>query len=149
MIDNVGASVSFVTGYVSFAMIDVPSWVCYCVIAFGLGLLRTTWAFWSGVAFLVSIALWDLLSDFFSGLHGHVNLRFVSLFGVCLAAACFIVARRLRGGRSETSHISPTGFSMGVSVVALIGTLAVSVYGWWLIGLNRQAGIEIQEWFAK
>ncbi len=148
LIDDVGVPSDFVTGYVSFAIVDVPAWICYAVTAFILGLLRSKWTFTIGVAFILSIFIWDLTSDYFSGLHGHINLRLVSLLGVVVAAMCFAFARRIRG-RSRKPDRKNSRILMAFNCVAIVAMLAVAAYGWWLVELSREAGLEVQEWFSN
>ncbi|WP_425399795.1 hypothetical protein [Aeoliella sp.] len=146
LMDSVGVPPGFVARYVTFAMADMPAWFCYSIIAIALGLIRSKWALVVGTAFILSIFIWDLMSDCFSGLHAQTNLRIVSLFGVALAAACFAITRRIRGRSLVSDH--KTGRSaMGITCLAIVLTLAVSMYGWWLVGLTRQAGLEVQEMF--
>ena len=104
LIDTVGLSSDFVCGYVTFAMIDLPAWVCYMIVASVLGLIRTKWGLITGLAFITSILLWDWTSDYFSGLHNMIYLRLVSLFGVTIVALCFVVAKKLRGRVTNPSE---------------------------------------------
>lgn len=148
LVDRVGVPVSFVARYVSFAMIDVPGWVCCVAIAFVLGLIRSKLAFIVGVAFIPSVCVWDFTSDYFSGLHGHLNLRLVSLFGVSVIALSFAVSRRIRGGTQMREQ--KTGrIAIGFTCVAIGASLAVSQYGWSLVNLHREAGLEVQEMFRN
>lgn len=148
LVDKVGVPSDFVAGYVTFAMTDLPAWVCYSMIALFLGLLRSKWSFPAGVAFIVAIFVRDLMSDYFSGLHGFVNLRLVSLFGVVVAALCFASTRRIR----STSHFpnrKPGRLTTAFTCLAIVALLAASAYGWWLVDLDYKAGIEVQRTFGS
>jgi hypothetical protein len=147
LIHSAGMSEAFVCGYVQFAMMHASAWVCYCVIAVILGLLRSKWSMPVGLTFVVSILVWDFLSDYHAGLHGYLDLRFVSLSGVILAAACFAAGRVVRGVYRPISEHRTSRLSRVVTAIALAGTIGFSVFGWWLIGLDRQAGREVQQWF--
>jgi hypothetical protein len=148
LIDNVGLPSNFVTGYVSFAMIDFPAWICYAMIASILGLIRSKWSLTIGVAFILSIFVWDLIFDSFSGLHGYINLRLVSLFGVVVAALCFAITRRIRGG-SHAPDRTTGQLAKGLICLAILATLAVSIYGWWLVAVVREASSEHQEMLSN
>ena len=147
LIDSVGLSTEFVCGYISFAMIDVPAWVCYTIVASGLGLIRSKRGLITGLALITSICLWDFTSDHFSGLQSNVNLRLVSLFGVAITAMSFFITRKLRGRLNEPTDRKPNRLLVGIGALTLVASLIVSAYGWWLVDLNRKAGLQVQEMF--
>lgn len=148
LIDNVGVPSNFVARYVSGAMFDLPAWVCYAVIGLIFGLSRSKWSFTIAVSFILSIFVWDLMSDYFSGLHGHINRRLVSLFGVLVATLFFGVARKSRG-RSHVAERGTGRLAKGFTCLALIASLGVSIYGWWLVDLDRKAGLEALDMFGE
>ena len=136
LIDSVGLPMNFVTGYVSFAMIDLPAWICYSVIALTLGLIRSKWAMMIGVTFIMSVFAWDLASDYFSGLGGQINTRLVSMFGVAVPALSFALARVVRG-HTDVPKRKTGRVAIGFTCLAIVISLATSIYGWWIVGQNR------------
>jgi len=144
LVDNVGLPLNFVTGYVSFALIDLPAWACYAAIALVFGVIRSNWSFTIGGAFILSIFVWDLMSDYFVGFHTWINFRFVSLFGVVLATSCFAVTRRIRG----CSHVlarRTDRIAKGFIYLFIVATVAMSIYGWWIVDASRRVGLEFQD----
>lgn len=149
LLDDVGLSADFVARYVTFALHDIAAWVCYCIIALALGIFRHAWAQRSGVVFLVSIILYDLLADYHSGLHHLLNLRLVSLFGVLLATICFLAGRKLPPALPAASPRKPSRLCLATWTIGIAAILAMSIYGWWLIEIGRQAGLEVQKLFQR
>lgn len=132
----------FVTGYVSHALIDLPAWTCYAALALILGLIRPQWSSTIGLAFVMSILAWDLLSDTFYGLHARINLRLESLFGAVLVSTFYAVARRFRR-RVHITDNRPRRLEMSLMYFALAATFAISIYGWWLVDASRKEGHEL------
>jgi hypothetical protein len=144
LIYDVGMSASFVCGYVTFAMLDVPAWICYFAIASILGLIRSNWTYIIGIAFIAAILLCDFASNFFSGIYSNINLRLVSLFGAFGTATCFTIARKIRGN-AFVSKRKVSRMRRVLTYLAIAVSLAVSVFGWWLIDVDRKAGLEAQK----
>lgn len=133
---NQGISPNIVV-YITFALDDALAWLCYCIIALILGTLRNEWAFRLGIAFLISIGLRDFLYDCLGGVQWLLGLRLISLLGVLLAAATFALARTLRGGR-EPSGRKISALARVLWIIAVIGTIAVSVHGWRMIDVEHK-----------
>ena len=144
LIESLGFSDGFVGGYVTFALISVPSWICYCSILFLVGLFQARWTHRTGITILASIALFDFMSDSFFGRQFQLYLRLVSLSGVVLATVCFIAARKLRTRKASNPAIHSRRFPNVLLVVSLAALIGISAFGWWLIGLNHEVALEFR-----
>ncbi|MEM6692353.1 MAG: hypothetical protein AAF664_23180 [Planctomycetota bacterium] len=141
-----GVATYVVTGYVSFVLLDLPSWFCYSLIALAIGLMGSRVSLPIAIAFVFSVFFRDLLLDSFGGSQFWLNLRVVSAIGTSLTLLGYVTGRYLNAGRGSSGRRGQERITAG-NVVAVVCFTAASMYGWWIVGKERVEIKEIQEEF--
>ncbi|MDC0936916.1 hypothetical protein OAS39_11570, partial [Pirellulales bacterium] len=95
LLQDAGLPHGFVYGYAAPTMLCAPAWICFCGIAFALGLRESKWTAPATATFLLAIPVAYAIPECFTGHLLQLNYRVVPLIGMVLATVSYLAARRL------------------------------------------------------
>jgi len=138
---GVGIPVSFVTGYVSFALLRLPGWLVLAVATFALGLRRSRRSHFLAWLFALSFPLSELIASSWFDSSGHsfsdsslltsFHVRIVSAFGFAVGISAWFLGWWMRGRNyDDAAERRVTSFGRTVQIAIWTLVLIGSGYGW-------------------